>query len=161
MNDALHAALERLSRVPGVDAALVADLETGLPVAAELAHGASGVQPALCRLLEAMLDRGVLPVVPAQGSVGASGDLAPLAHLALVLIGVLPLGVARVTVEDEFEEAGINQTRHRLYMHVEGEMRVVMPLMPSRVKVAVQVPIAEGIIVGDVPFSYLNVRLGK
>jgi len=54
---------------------------------ASLAHGASGVQPALCRLLEAMLDRSVLPVIPAQGSVGASGDLAPLAHLAAVAIG--------------------------------------------------------------------------
>lgn len=54
---------------------------------ASLAHGASGVQPALCRLIEAMLARGVLPVVPAQGSVGASGDLAPLAHLAAVLVG--------------------------------------------------------------------------
>ncbi|MCS6780288.1 MAG: histidine ammonia-lyase [Geminicoccaceae bacterium] len=54
---------------------------------ASLAHGASGVQPALCELLEAMLERDLLPVIPAQGSVGASGDLAPLAHLAAVLIG--------------------------------------------------------------------------
>jgi histidine ammonia-lyase len=54
---------------------------------ASLAHGASGVQPAVTALLEAMLSRDVLPVVPAQGSVGASGDLAPLAHVAAVLIG--------------------------------------------------------------------------
>lgn len=54
---------------------------------ASLAHGASGVQPAVPQLLEAMLARDLLPVVPAQGSVGASGDLAPLAHLAAVLIG--------------------------------------------------------------------------
>ncbi|MFW5834748.1 MAG: histidine ammonia-lyase [Pseudomonadota bacterium] len=52
-----------------------------------LARGASGVRPEVLHLLEAMLARGVLPVVPGQGSVGASGDLAPLAHLALVLIG--------------------------------------------------------------------------
>lgn len=55
--------------------------------AASLAHGASGVQPATVDLLVAMLREGVLPVIPAQGSVGASGDLAPLAHLAAVLIG--------------------------------------------------------------------------
>ncbi len=55
--------------------------------AASLAHGASGVQPATIDLLVAMLAKGVLPVIPAQGSVGASGDLAPLAHLAAVLIG--------------------------------------------------------------------------
>jgi histidine ammonia-lyase len=55
--------------------------------AASLAHGASGVQPATVDLLVAMLAKRVLPVIPAQGSVGASGDLAPLAHLAAVLIG--------------------------------------------------------------------------
>jgi histidine ammonia-lyase len=54
---------------------------------ASLAHGASGVNPATLELLVQMLARGVLPVVPGQGSVGASGDLAPLAHLAAVLIG--------------------------------------------------------------------------
>lgn len=54
---------------------------------ASLAHGASGVQPAICRLLEAMLERDLLPVIPSRGSVGASGDLAPLAHLTAVLIG--------------------------------------------------------------------------
>jgi histidine ammonia-lyase len=52
-----------------------------------LGRGASGVRLALVRLLENMLARGVLPVIPAQGSVGASGDLAPLAHLGAVMIG--------------------------------------------------------------------------
>ncbi len=55
--------------------------------AASLAHGASGVQPEIVDILVAMLAEGVMPVIPAQGSVGASGDLAPLAHLAAVLIG--------------------------------------------------------------------------
>jgi histidine ammonia-lyase len=55
--------------------------------AAVLALGRSGVRPALADFLCAMLDRGVHPVIPGQGSVGASGDLAPLAHLALVVIG--------------------------------------------------------------------------
>lgn len=50
-------------------------------------QGASGVRPELVDLLVEMLNRGVYPVIPAQGSVGASGDLAPLAHLALVLVG--------------------------------------------------------------------------
>jgi histidine ammonia-lyase len=52
-----------------------------------LAKGYSGVRPETLDLLVAMLNRGVHPVVPAQGSVGASGDLAPLAHLALALVG--------------------------------------------------------------------------
>ena len=50
-------------------------------------RGASGVRWEVVTLLQEMLDRGVTPVVPAQGSVGASGDLAPLAHMTAVLIG--------------------------------------------------------------------------
>ncbi len=52
-----------------------------------LAGGASGVRPALVEALIALLNAGVTPVIPERGSVGASGDLAPLAHLALALIG--------------------------------------------------------------------------
>ncbi|MGH9571814.1 MAG: aromatic amino acid lyase, partial [Candidatus Angelobacter sp.] len=52
-----------------------------------LAKGYSGVRPQVIDLLCEMLNRGVHPVAPSQGSVGASGDLAPLAHLALAMIG--------------------------------------------------------------------------
>ena len=52
-----------------------------------LGRGASGVRWRLLELLQAMLDGDVIPVVPVQGSVGASGDLAPLAHMAAVLLG--------------------------------------------------------------------------
>ena len=52
-----------------------------------LAKGFSGCRPALVELLVALLNAGIAPVIPEKGSVGASGDLAPLAHLALVVIG--------------------------------------------------------------------------
>ncbi|MGC8838727.1 MAG: aromatic amino acid lyase, partial [Anaerolineae bacterium] len=52
-----------------------------------LAKGYSGVRPEVVDLLLEMVNRGVHPVIPCQGSVGASGDLAPLAHMALVLLG--------------------------------------------------------------------------
>ena len=52
-----------------------------------LGRGASGVRWDVCGLLEGMLARNVLPVIPSQGSVGASGDLAPLAHMAATMIG--------------------------------------------------------------------------
>jgi histidine ammonia-lyase len=55
---------------------------------ASLAQGYSGIATATVQLLSAMLDRDLLPVVPAQGSVGASGDLAPLAHMSAAMIGV-------------------------------------------------------------------------
>jgi histidine ammonia-lyase len=52
-----------------------------------LGRGASGVRPEVIALIEGMLARGVLPVIPSQGSVGASGDLAPLAHMAATMLG--------------------------------------------------------------------------
>ncbi len=58
-----------------------------------LALGYSGVRPAVVQLLLDMLNAGLVPRIPAQGSLGASGDLAPLAHLALVVVGE---GEARV-----------------------------------------------------------------
>lgn len=54
---------------------------------ASLARGHSGINPLTFATLAELLTRDVIPVVPSQGSVGASGDLAPLAHLSLVLIG--------------------------------------------------------------------------
>jgi len=63
-----------------------------------LAQGHSGVRPAVVRYLLELLRRDLLPAVPSQGSVGASGDLAPFAHLALPVIGegsLLVDGVAR------------------------------------------------------------------
>lgn len=55
---------------------------------ASLAQGASGVRPETVQLLAALLAHDITPIVPSQGSVGASGDLAPLAHLSGVLIGI-------------------------------------------------------------------------
>ena len=55
---------------------------------ASLARGASGVRPQTLALLQALIEQDLTPVIPAQGSVGASGDLAPLSHLAAVMIGV-------------------------------------------------------------------------
>lgn len=59
----------------------------GVLRANSLSAGHSGVNPKTLDLIVAMLERGVTPVVPCQGSVGASGDLAPLAHMTLTLIG--------------------------------------------------------------------------
>jgi histidine ammonia-lyase len=77
------------SHAAGVGPALPADVvrALGLLRANSLAVGVSGVRPALVEHLLEVLAQDVVPVVPAQGSVGASGDLAPLAHFALVLVG--------------------------------------------------------------------------
>jgi histidine ammonia-lyase len=55
---------------------------------ASLGRGASGVRVRIVEMLEALLARDVVPVIPSQGSVGASGDLAPLAHLAAAMLGI-------------------------------------------------------------------------
>lgn len=68
-----------------LDAALVRRIL--LLKANSLAAGVSGVRPLVVEALLALLNRDVLPVIPSRGSVGASGDLAPLAHVALALIG--------------------------------------------------------------------------
>ena len=52
-----------------------------------LGRGASGVRPEVVALIEGMLARGVMPVIPEKGSVGASGDLAPLAHMTAAMLG--------------------------------------------------------------------------
>jgi histidine ammonia-lyase len=74
-----------------------------------LAKGRSGARPELVELLLDCLDRGVLPVVPSRGSVGASGDLAPLAHLALPLVGEGEawFGGDRLSGPEALERAGL------------------------------------------------------
>ena len=76
---------------------------------ASLAQGASGVRPATVALLEAMLVQGLTPVVPCQGSVGASGDLAPLAHMTAAMIGVGEVWVqgARLPAAEALAKAGL------------------------------------------------------
>ncbi|GJD47823.1 Histidine ammonia-lyase [Methylobacterium crusticola] len=86
-----------LSHAAGVGAPMpvpVARLMMALKLAS-LGQGASGVRPETLALLAGMLERDLTPVVPEQGSVGASGDLAPLAHLACAMIGVGEVLVGR------------------------------------------------------------------
>jgi histidine ammonia-lyase len=77
------------SHAVGAGEPLPAELVRGMTMllAASLARGHSGVRTELVELLLELLERDVLPVVPSRGSVGSSGDLAPLAHLGLVLVG--------------------------------------------------------------------------
>ncbi|MBI4552614.1 MAG: histidine ammonia-lyase [Candidatus Latescibacteria bacterium] len=74
-----------------------------------LAKGLSGIRPEPLRLLVDMLNRRVHPVIPQQGSVGASGDLAPLAHLALAMIGEgqVVLDGQTLPSQEAFRQAGL------------------------------------------------------
>jgi len=114
IGDADLATLQRnivLSHAAGVGEPMpvpIARLMMALKLAS-LARGASGVAPATVELLEAMLAKGLVPVVPAQGSVGASGDLAPLAHMTATMIGVgdIFVGDQRLPAADALAQAGL------------------------------------------------------
>ncbi|KFI31194.1 histidine ammonia-lyase [Haematobacter massiliensis] len=75
-----------------------------------LGRGASGVRPEVTMLLEEMLARDVVPVIPGQGSVGASGDLAPLAHMAAVMMGEgeAVVGGTRLPGREALARAGLS-----------------------------------------------------
>jgi histidine ammonia-lyase len=74
-----------------------------------LARGYSGVRPLIIDTLIALYNAGIMPAIPAQGSVGASGDLAPLAHMTLAILGVGPVRVKGEIVDalDALRAAGI------------------------------------------------------
>src|SRR5215207_9245765 len=76
----------------------------------------SGVRPELAEALVAMMNAGILPLVPEQGSVGASGDLAPLSHIGLALMGegptIAPDGTV-IAARDALAQAGIGPYRFR------------------------------------------------
>ena len=99
------------SHAAGVGEPLAEDVTRAMVLlrANSLAKGFSGVRPAVIDTLCEMLNRGVHPVIPSQGSVGASGDLAPLAHLALVLIaeGEATFRGKRVAAAEALKQADI------------------------------------------------------
>ncbi|WP_280153773.1 histidine ammonia-lyase [Piscinibacter sp. XHJ-5] len=100
-----------LSHSAGVGAPLAAPVVRLMLLlkAASLAHGVSGVRGDVIDALLALLNADVLPVIPEKGSVGASGDLAPLAHLAGVLIGIGEVSVEgrRLAAVDGLARAGL------------------------------------------------------
>jgi histidine ammonia-lyase len=100
-----------LSHCAGVGEALPADVTRLLLVLklASLAQGASGIRLETLHLLERMIARDLLPVIPTQGSVGASGDLAPLSHLAACMLGIGDslLDGVRMPAERALTQAGL------------------------------------------------------
>lgn len=73
---------------------------------------------------------------------------------------ILPVGTVRVNVIDKFEAAGINQTRHVIYLSFDTNVRIVIPSKSGEVVVATQMPLAESIIVGNVPGTFVTVSGG-
>ncbi len=68
----------------------------------------------------------------------------------------LPVGTVEGRIIDSFGAAGINQTRHRIAVRIEAEVRVVVPLVAAATRIRADVPLAEAVIVGEVPGMYLE-----
>lgn len=73
-----------------------------------------------------------------------------------ITVTVIPVGTVQVKVIDKFEQAGINQTRHMIYLIATTEIRIVVPLVSKSISVDTQIPIAEYVVVGDVPSTYVQ-----
>lgn len=80
-----------------------------------------------------------------------------LLRLPSINMKMIPEGVVSVDFATEFQESGINQTRHRIYLIVESNIKIIVPLVSEEIKISTNVPIAETIIIGDVPEQYINV----
>ena len=124
--------------------------------AASLARGVSGVRPHVIEALVRMLNAGALPAIPAQGSVGASGDLAPLAHMSLALIGEgalldgAALPVPPVALGPKEGLALLNGTQVSTALALDGLFRAQDLLATALVAGALSVDAARG---ADTPFD--------
>ncbi|MBO8129472.1 MAG: sporulation protein YunB [Peptococcaceae bacterium] len=75
-------------------------------------------------------------------------------------VRIIPVGAVRVNMTDQFEAAGINQTRHRIYLDLDASVRIVIPWQDTEVDVVTRVPLVENIIVGEVPETVVTLDGG-
>ena len=103
-------------------------------------------------------DQAVDVDVPVGSIVGSQilSQIGPYIHLK-----VLPIGMSRVNFKTEFESMGINQTKYKVYLEMDSQARVLAPFAINNINVQNTILIAEAIIVGEVPSSYINVPQGS
>ena len=75
-----------------------------------------------------------------------------------IKVKVIPMGTVTTEFKTEFIEAGINQTRHRVYLGVECNMRVIAPFATEDIIVDNSVTVAETVLIGEVPEFYTNTK---
>lgn len=78
-----------------------------------------------------------------------------------ITVSIIPVGTVEVDVSEAFEEAGINQTRHKIFVDVKTWVKIVVPMVSSSVEVSSHIPIAETIIIGNVPNTILDFNWPK
>lgn len=80
-----------------------------------------------------------------------------ITRLPSIKVRIIPQGAINVDFATEFESTGINQTRHRIYIVVNADIRMILPLAKEDIRVTSNIPIAETIIVGDVPETFVDI----
>jgi sporulation protein YunB len=71
-------------------------------------------------------------------------------------VRLVPFGRVNTEIIDSFEEAGINQTRHKIYLHINTEVQIVIPFIAESVQVETTVPVADAVYMGEVPDTVIN-----
>ncbi len=79
----------------------------------------------------------------------------------IITVEVMPIGSVETDFVSEFQQAGVNQTRHKIDVRVETQVRIAIPLDSHLVTVVSHVPVVDTVIVGDVPRYYVNVDEGE
>jgi sporulation protein YunB len=72
----------------------------------------------------------------------------------IIPVKMIPVGTIIVDIKNSFQAAGINQTRHAIYLHASAKVRVVLPVVSREVEVTYEMPITETVILGKVPQFY-------
>lgn len=76
-----------------------------------------------------------------------------------IKVDLIPVGTVEVDVSEAFEEAGINQTRHKIFLDIKTTVKVVVPMVSANAQVVSNIPITETIIVGKVPNTILDFNI--
>ncbi len=75
-----------------------------------------------------------------------------------IAISITPIGTVTTKILSDFEQAGINQIRHKIYLEVIAHMQIIVPMVVATDDIIAQVPITEVLILGDVPETYIKVE---
>lgn len=73
-------------------------------------------------------------------------------------VKIIPAGSVTTSFLTNFSSAGINQTRHEIYLRLNANMRIAIPVGAKEIEVSILVPVAESVIVGDVPQTYVDTK---
>ena len=75
-----------------------------------------------------------------------------------ITVKMQQVGNIETSYESIFESAGINQTRHKIYLNVKSKMRVIVPFHSDEIEVTCQIPISDTVIVGKIPNTAINMN---